>query len=229
MQIAYPSIEERSASVLSEELREQVRQRANYACEYCGVSEIDTGDQLTVDHFQPYAAGGTDQSDNLVYCCYRCNLYKADYWHCQPGESVLWNPRLAPMGTHFLTLADGTLYPITATGEFTLRRLRLNRAPLIGDNYPSPLATIAIPHAPEAKLAGVGAWRSGGSRSAATATVAQPGPHPSRRSPPFTPPSGVPLLASASPTLPGSSARSSPRSRCDVPAGRSPLPSSSDP
>ena len=32
---------------------------------------------------------------------------------------------------HLLTLADGTLYPITPTGVFTLKRLRLNRPPLI--------------------------------------------------------------------------------------------------
>ena len=35
------------------EIREQVRQRANFACEFCGVSESDTGNLLTVDHFQP--------------------------------------------------------------------------------------------------------------------------------------------------------------------------------
>jgi len=47
-----------------------------------------------------------------------------------------------------------------------------NPQAVIGDNYPSPLATIRIPHMPEANLAGVGPWRSGGSRSAATATGA---------------------------------------------------------
>ena len=36
-----------------------------------------------------------------------------------------------PSTTHLLTLADGTLYPITPTGAFTLRRLRLNRPPLV--------------------------------------------------------------------------------------------------
>lgn len=36
-------------------LREQVRRRANFACEFCGVTETDTGGQLTVDHFRPQA------------------------------------------------------------------------------------------------------------------------------------------------------------------------------
>jgi hypothetical protein len=112
-------------------LWEQVRRRANSACEYCGVSETDTGGELTVDHFQPRTCGGPGQLDNLLYCCHRCNLYKADYWPTEPNDPVLWNPRQSPIETHLLLLADGTLYPITATGAFTLRRLRLNRPPLL--------------------------------------------------------------------------------------------------
>jgi hypothetical protein len=33
------------------------------------------------------------------------------------------------MAGHMLTLADGTPYPVTATGTFSLQRLRLNRPP----------------------------------------------------------------------------------------------------
>jgi hypothetical protein len=88
------------------------------------------GGQLTVDHFHPRSRGGTDDPSNLLYCCHRCNLYKADYWPTRPADPVLWNPRREPIRTHLLLLADGTLYPITATGMFTLRRLRLNRPQL---------------------------------------------------------------------------------------------------
>jgi hypothetical protein len=109
----------------------QVRQRANFACEYCGASETDTAGELTVDHYQPRACGGPDDLGNLLYCCYRCNLYKADYWPAQPGDPVLWNPRQEPLETHLLLLADGRLHPVTGTGQFTLRRLRLNRPALV--------------------------------------------------------------------------------------------------
>jgi hypothetical protein len=109
----------------------QVRQRANYACEYCGVSETDSAGELTVDHFQPQARGGTDDPSNLLYCCYRCNLYKADYWPVQPGDPLLWNPRQEPMQAHLLTLADGRVHPVSGTGQFTLQRLRLNRPALV--------------------------------------------------------------------------------------------------
>jgi hypothetical protein len=111
--------------------RLQVRQRANFACEYCSVSEIDTGSELTVDHFQPQSKGGLDNLENLIYCCIRCNQYKSDYWPTQPDEPNLWNPRKSSMSEHWLLLADGVLHPITKTGEFTLKRLRLNRTPLI--------------------------------------------------------------------------------------------------
>ena len=60
---------------ISTEIREFVRQRANFACEFCGVSEIDAGGQLTIDHFQPGSKGGGDEIENLIYSCSRCNLY----------------------------------------------------------------------------------------------------------------------------------------------------------
>ena len=113
------------------DIRETVRQRAQFACEYCGVTETDTGGELTIDHFQPHTKGGTDVPENLLYCCHRCNQYKASYWPVQPQEPSLWHPQHNPMERHLLLLADGTLYPITDVGAFTLKRLRLNRPPLV--------------------------------------------------------------------------------------------------
>jgi hypothetical protein len=110
---------------------EDVRRRASFACEFCGVSEADAGGLLTVDHFQPKAKGGSDDPDNLIYCCARCNSYKLDYWPKRPEDPVLWNPRGESATQHFLELDDGRLYALTATGAFTVLRLRLNRPPLI--------------------------------------------------------------------------------------------------
>jgi hypothetical protein len=115
---------------ISPQVLEQVRQRAKFACEYCGVLEADTGGGLTVDHFQPSTRGGSGDLSNLLYCCYRCNLYKADYWPTQPTDLPLWNPRQEPADAHFLALLDGGLYP-TNIGAFTMQRLRLNRPPLL--------------------------------------------------------------------------------------------------
>ena len=109
------------------DIREEVRRRANYACEFCGVREKDCGGELTIDHFQPKSKNGSDTLENLLYCCIRCNQYKQDYWPANPREPSLWNPRQEPASQHFLQLDDGTLYPLTPTGSFTLKRLRLNR------------------------------------------------------------------------------------------------------
>ena len=48
-------------------------------CGYCGVAEEDVGGDLTVDHYVPAAAGGDDSDANLVYACFRCNLFKGDF------------------------------------------------------------------------------------------------------------------------------------------------------
>jgi len=116
---------------ITAEIREQVRQRAGLACEFCGVTETDVGGALTVDHFQPTAKRGDDSLENLLYCCARCNQYKLDYWPTQPDAPSLLNPRREPAAQHLLELDDGTLYPLTAIGVFTLERLRLNRPPLV--------------------------------------------------------------------------------------------------
>lgn len=112
-------------------IREQVRQRARFACEFCGVTETDTGGLLTVDHFRPQGKGGTEDLANLAYCCVRCNQYKQDYWPPSQSEPVLWNPRETPSSRHFVELETGHLHPLTAVGAFTLRWLRLNRPPLV--------------------------------------------------------------------------------------------------
>jgi hypothetical protein len=108
-----------------------IRERADFACEYCGVSETDTGAELTIDHYHPQSLGGTDDLENLLYSCSRCNQYKADYWPVDQNAQLLWNPRSEPIDTQFLPLPDGSLHPLTASADFTLRRLRLNRAPLV--------------------------------------------------------------------------------------------------
>jgi hypothetical protein len=112
-------------------VREQVRRRAKFACEFCGATEADSGGELTIDHFKPKAKGGDDSLDNLIYCCIACNQYKHAHWPENPNSLSLWNPRHEPTSKHFLELPDGTLRPLTETGAYTLHCLRLNRQPLI--------------------------------------------------------------------------------------------------
>lgn len=112
-----------------------VRGRYDFRCGYCGVSEVDTGGELTVDHYQPLAAGGGDEEENLVYACARCNQYKGDYFPSAParaaGRRVLHPLRDDP-STHLREDPESArLEGITDTGRFHISLLRLNRSPLI--------------------------------------------------------------------------------------------------
>ncbi len=116
---------------LTASIREQVRQRAQCACEFCGVTEIDVGGMLTIDHFQPRTKAGSDALENLIYACIACNQYKQDYWPRTETALIFWNPRQESASQHFVEQEDGQLTALTPTGIFTIKRLRLNRSQLI--------------------------------------------------------------------------------------------------
>ena len=42
------------------------------ACCWCG-SSVEEGEHLTLDHFVPVSKGGTNEADNLLTSCRRCN------------------------------------------------------------------------------------------------------------------------------------------------------------
>ena len=110
--------------------REALRRLYNFRCGYCGVSEVDSGAELTVDHFQPRSQGGMDAASNLVYCCHACNEYKGNYYQPETLERLL-HPLRDNLPEHILEQEDGTLYALTPTGAFHIAHLHLNRPTLI--------------------------------------------------------------------------------------------------
>lgn len=46
--------------------------RDGLACVYCG-DAIEDGVRLTLDHITPHSRGGSNQAENLVTSCVRCN------------------------------------------------------------------------------------------------------------------------------------------------------------
>jgi hypothetical protein len=116
---------------ISSDVRQQVRQRAGCACEFCGVREEDAGAALTIDHFQPRSQGGSDALENLVYACPSCNQYKQDYWPTDDQSVRLWNPRHEDFAEHFTEAENGQLIALTTVGAFTIGHLRLNRSQLV--------------------------------------------------------------------------------------------------
>lgn len=113
------------------ELRQTVRRAYDFACGYCGVREADAGSELELDHFKPRSAGGNNEFENLVYCCTTCNRVKGDFWATAQTEKRLLHPQRDNLSLHLRLELDGILTALTATGEFHLSRLRLNRPPLI--------------------------------------------------------------------------------------------------
>ncbi|MCB0060846.1 MAG: HNH endonuclease [Caldilineaceae bacterium] len=113
----------------------ELRRRFNYACGYCSVTETSVGGELTVDHFQPRIAGGSDDIDNLVYACQRCNSYKHRFWpteeEAHQGHHLL-HPLRDNLAQHIqLNYTTGKLESLTPTGDFHITLLQLNRPQLV--------------------------------------------------------------------------------------------------
>ncbi|MEJ7577086.1 MAG: HNH endonuclease signature motif containing protein [Pyrinomonadaceae bacterium] len=113
------------------ELRQVVRRAYDFACGYCGVREEDAGSELELDHFKPRRSGGSDEFENLIYCCTTCNRLKGDFWSASTTEKRLLHPKRDNLSLHLRLETDGLLTALTETGSFHLVRLRLNRPPLV--------------------------------------------------------------------------------------------------
>lgn len=117
---------------MSENLRQFVRKRAKYHCEYCKRSEEVQGDRFHIEHIVPRSAGGETREDNLCLACDLCNGSKYNF---QTGidpetndEVPLFNPRIQEWSDHFKISDDyREIIGLTATGRATINRLKINR------------------------------------------------------------------------------------------------------
>jgi HNH endonuclease len=120
---------------MSEEAR-RAAVRAAYmgCCGYCRCMSSEADAEMEIDHFQPRSAGGSDDLDNLVYCCTACNRLKGDFWpQTDPLTTIrrLLHPKRDILTEHLREAPRGHMVALTKTGTFHLDRLRLNRPPLI--------------------------------------------------------------------------------------------------
>lgn len=111
-------------------LREQVRQRANRRCEYCGIPEGYSRFKHQVDHVLPPRHTGSDEFPNLAWACHRCNHMKGTDISTVDSETRqkvwLFNPREQLWDDHFAINTDGYIVGITAEGRGTARLLGMN-------------------------------------------------------------------------------------------------------
>ena len=121
---------------IPEDIQQQVRQRANYLCEYCHASEQWQYVAFTIDHVIPLTLSGADILNNLALACFHCNRKKSGKTTAidpQSGTEVpLFNPRQHSWSEHFIWSADGLLIiGLTPIGRATIATLVLNRERVI--------------------------------------------------------------------------------------------------
>jgi len=60
-------------NTLTKEMKLAILERDNYTCRYCGATR-DVGVDIEVAHISPVRDGGSNDEDNLVAACHRCNM-----------------------------------------------------------------------------------------------------------------------------------------------------------
>jgi hypothetical protein len=113
-----------------------VAARANGCCEYCFSQAEYATHPFSVDHIQALSKGGTDDLENLAYCCQGCNNFKfskSEGLDPQTNTVVtLYNPRVHEWSSHFRWNENATLLiGISPVGRATAVALRLNRPSLV--------------------------------------------------------------------------------------------------
>lgn len=121
-----------AGAAIPAQLRELVRQRAAFRCEYCRASEWLVGQRSHIDHVVPESKGGESTAHNLCLACAACNGSKLDRTEAvDPGTGTiepLFNPRRQRWQEHFTWSEDGTqIIGVTPSGRATVEALRLNR------------------------------------------------------------------------------------------------------
>lgn len=107
-----------------------MRERANFACEYCHLSESAVGDiPFHVEHIVASKHGGSDEASNLALACDRCNLHKGpNIAGIDPADGAmtpLFNPRTDQWNLHF-EWNGLQIVGTTPIGRATVQVLELN-------------------------------------------------------------------------------------------------------
>jgi 5-methylcytosine-specific restriction endonuclease McrA len=123
-------------SPIGQQQRERIAARAGDRCSYCRSSQQITGNEGQIDHILPEARGGTDDDDNLCWCCDECNTAKGAAVAGRDPETgqlvPLFHPVQQRWADHFAWHDGGALIVgQTPVGRATERLLKLNRPWLV--------------------------------------------------------------------------------------------------
>ncbi|PSF29354.1 HNH endonuclease [Aphanothece hegewaldii CCALA 016] len=116
---------------ISDEVKQAIRERARYVCEYCHSLEMLSANRFTFDHVIPKSLGGSDNIDNLALACRRCNERRYNFVAGVDPETQaivpIFNPRQQSWKDHFMWRDQGVVIEgTTPVGRATCIRLDLN-------------------------------------------------------------------------------------------------------
>jgi len=116
---------------ISHEIKQTIRGRAEYLCEYYHSPERLSANRFTVDHVIPKSLGGSDEIDNLALACRRCNERRYNFVAGIDPDTQeivpLFSPRRQQWEEHFVWTDQGVVIEgITPIGRATCIRLDLN-------------------------------------------------------------------------------------------------------
>lgn len=119
--------------------RPYTRRDFKRVCAHCFRHEDEAGGEghFVQDHFEPKHRENVDPADyfNLYWSCVACNgpKNKGGKWptalELERGERFCDPCHHDPVGTDYVEKEDGTLRPLTPTGEYTNRHIRLSERP----------------------------------------------------------------------------------------------------
>jgi hypothetical protein len=112
----------------SNQIRIVVASRAVYKCEYCLLPEKVSFYNFQIDHIISLKHGGTNDVENLAYCCPDCNYAKGtDLGSILNNNELVrfYNPRLDKWDEYFKIL-NGTILPKNDIGKVTEQIFKFN-------------------------------------------------------------------------------------------------------
>ncbi len=119
---------------MSPRLRNQIRQRADFRCEYCHFPETVTELRFQVDHVLAEKHGGQAVLSNLSWACFRCNSHKGPNMAGLDEDTGkmarLFHPREDVWTQHF-RWSGSRLVGKTSVGRATVAVLGINRLDVV--------------------------------------------------------------------------------------------------
>lgn len=110
-------------------IKQEVRRRASFLCEYCRIPQAASLITFPVDHAIARQHGGSTTLDNLALSCPHCNLHKGPNLSGVDPVSgaivTLFNPRKNEWADHF-AYQGALLVGLTPEGRATIAVLEVN-------------------------------------------------------------------------------------------------------